>query len=487
MNRKSRRASNKKLYGSIATRHRSKGEGLVRSGQFQEASSAFQRAIALDPLDGISHSNLAFTLAQMDDLDGAVDSYERALELQPDNPAIQTNLGLLLVNRGMLDDAMECFRKAVAAKPDHIEALYQLGQTSKVLNQQDQAAEYFNRSFQAAWRAAQADSAGNGGVMLKLGRSLMELDRTKDALMCFLRAAEITPDEIMTHYLAGVAHSKLDDLTKAVPCFRRAIELDSDNIRLHKRLGFALMELGEIDDAAVSLQKVLDQHPDDHTVRHFLSAATPAVAVDESRNKYVESLFDDYAEEFDDHLVNVLHYQAPELLRLAIGREMEADDAAWDVIDLGCGTGLCGHLFRDLAAHLIGVDLSDGMLEQARKRNIYDDLRQGDMKQALADKDNAYDLIIAADVFIYIDDLSDIFGACARALRPGGWFAFTTETTDKEPFYLDITGRYRHNTEYVRNLASTHRFQINQCHEISTRQQDGNAVAAQLFVLTRRE
>jgi len=148
----------------------------------------------------------------------------------------------------------------------------------------------------------------------------------------------------------------------------------------------------------------------------------------------VEELFDDYAEQFDDHLINMLHYQAPELLRLAIGREMDADEAAWDVMDLGCGTGFCGLLFRDLATNLTGVDLSEGMLEQARKREFYDELRQGDITQALADCEHAYDLIIAADVFIYVGDLSGIVDACARALRPGGRFAFTMEATGKGLF-----------------------------------------------------
>ena len=123
--------------------------------------------------------------------------------------------------------------------------------------------------------------------------------------------------------------------------------------------------------------------------------------------------------------------------------------AAWTVADLGCGTGLCGPLIRPHASRLIGVDLSAAMLAKARERAVYDELLQADIAAALAGFEADLDLALSADVLVYLGSLTAVFAAVARALRPGGWFGFTTETHDGDGFLLDTTGRYRHSRRYL--------------------------------------
>ena len=45
-----------------------------------------------------------------------------------------------------------------------------------------------------------------------------------------------------------------------------------------------------------------------------------------------------------------------------------------DVLDAGCGTGLCGALVAPFARRLLGVDLSEGMLAHAMEKSVYHEL-----------------------------------------------------------------------------------------------------------------
>src|SRR5205823_1798095 len=112
------------------------------------------------------------------------------------------------------------------------------------------------------------------------------------------------------------------------------------------------------------------------------------------------ALFDGYAEKFDEHLTGQLRYRCPELLHEAVARLNPG--AGLNVLDLGCGTGLCGPLFRPLAATLTGVDLSPGMIDKARRRGVYDRLDLEDLVTALRRAPGAVDLLLAADVLVYV-------------------------------------------------------------------------------------
>ncbi len=120
------------------------------------------------------------------------------------------------------------------------------------------------------------------------------------------------------------------------------------------------------------------------------------------------------------------------------------------ILDLGCGTGLAGMVFKPLAARLTGIDLSPAMIEKARARGIYDRLCVGDIETAL---DGRYDLIMAADTLVYLGDLAPVFAAVAAHLSPNGFFLFTTEAKDDSGFALGPKRRWRHSEAYIRDTA----------------------------------
>jgi predicted TPR repeat methyltransferase len=130
------------------------------------------------------------------------------------------------------------------------------------------------------------------------------------------------------------------------------------------------------------------------------------------------------------------------------------------ILDLGCGTGLAGAVFKPLAARLDGVDLSPAMILKARARGIYDKLDIADLETALSVPGPRYDLILAADTLVYLGDLACVFAAAHARLAPDGYFIFTVEKADGEGFELGPKRRWRHSEVYLRQLAGQAGFSL---------------------------
>jgi predicted TPR repeat methyltransferase len=182
-------------------------------------------------------------------------------------------------------------------------------------------------------------------------------------------------------------------------------------------------------------------------------AAPPAVPPD-----LVVHDFDKYAACFDEHLTKFLGYRAPQLLFQAVARAAPARKL--DILDLGCGTGLCGQLFKPIARTLVGIDLSSAMIDKAKERAIYDRLIVGNILDTSPVSSSRFDLVTACDVFCYLGDLAAIFQKVAAVLRPGGIFAFTVEAIDEGDYHLRETRRYAHSPGYIRQLAERQGYEL---------------------------
>ena len=219
-----------------------------------------------------------------------------------------------------------------------------------------------------------------------------------------------------------------------------------------------------------------------HLARLGVAEATPAMT-----GVYVRRLFDQHAPDFDQALLERLDYCAPELLLDAVRPPEGQRFRLGSVLDLGCGTGLGGAAFRPYCDWLAGVDISSGMVEQARAKGLYDRLVVAELMEFLATEAGAqHHLALAADVFVYCSDLAPIAAAIARVLAPGGLFAFTVETheniSDKSGVRLQGTLRYAHGQAHVRAALSAAGLQILQLTKASTRTEKGAPVPGLLVV-----
>ena len=201
---------------------------------------------------------------------------------------------------------------------------------------------------------------------------------------------------------------------------------------------------------------------------------------------YVRHLFDQFSADYDRRMVDELSYRAPMILRQLADLLLAPEKRSLAILDLGCGTGLAGASFADLACRLDGVDLSPRMIACARQRGIYDVLDIGDLETILGTGAGTYDLILAADTFVYLGDLCPAFTGAHRRLTPQGHLFFTVEKASEGFYSLGEKRRYRHSEAYLRSEAEGAGFEIMGMMDCSPRAEAGMPVAGLAVALQRR-
>jgi predicted TPR repeat methyltransferase len=270
------------------------------------------------------------------------------------------------------------------------------------------------------------------------------------------------------------------DIAGAADLLTQALELAPGYAAAWFALGELRDKLHDRDGAIAAFEKARDADPQDrHGARlHLIRlGATPCASMPEN---YVRSLFDGYAPDFDRALTAGLGYRAPELLLRAVQAAHAGRFGA--VLDLGCGTGLAGAAFRPICDFLAGVDLSPAMLGQARAKAIYDRLSESEALTFFASESKRYDLLIAADVFMYFDNLAPVLKAAADALSPSGLTAFSLETHDSDGVILRDTLRYAHGEVHLRAALAATGLTLVSLEFAATRMEKGAPVPGLLVV-----
>jgi predicted TPR repeat methyltransferase len=237
---------------------------------------------------------------------------------------------------------------------------------------------------------------------------------------------------------------------------RRAIAQDPKLALAYELLGKLLYRDARAEESAAVYRAWLQAMPADPIAAHLVAATGGAAAPGRASDGFVTGLFERAAPDFDTVLAT-LGYQAPQLVFESAAAVLDPGAMALEVLDLGCGTGLCGDWFRPLARRLVGVDLSPGMLERARARGCYDELVCTELTAYVKRCEERFDLVIAADVFCYFGDLTAVFAAIASLLQPGGRFIFSVEEMSVDAvavngFTLLEHGRYAHSVSYVEHV-----------------------------------
>jgi predicted TPR repeat methyltransferase len=464
---------------------------------------------------------------------------ERAVAIKPGDAAFQHNLGQAYLDAGRHDDAVKAFSKATAANPTGTESLVSLASACLSRGSPGDAS-----AAVAALRQANAAGLNSADLHHQLGVAQLAAGRYADAIASCQTALSKKADDAMTIYHLGVAHRGAGQLKETRKCLIKALEIDPALSQAWCGLAMLDVEAGKQSSAAGLFRRAISANRNDVTAYQGLervlretgkvaeaeqiardrnaiakqtkqkdadrSAPTPSVAelerrltptADESQIHFamaaimnvfpptqmpaqaVTGLFDKYAPRFDKHLQDTLGYRVPEQLAEVVAQLW--DGKPLDILDLGCGTGLCGPLLRPMARTLAGVDLSAGMIEQAKARGVYDRFEIGDLAVELRKTARAYDLLCAADVLNYMGDLSITFEAAATALRPGGFFIFSVEAAEGNRYELatDIR-RYQHSKPYLEHLTSIYGFEQVQLTPITVRKESDRPVAG--FLLTLR-
>lgn len=277
------------------------------------------------------------------------------------------------------------------------------------------------------------------------------------------------------------------DHAAAADLARQVLELAPHFAAAHALLGRALLAAGEREAAVAPLQQALVLEPDDALgVRIDLARlghVPPEAAIGEG---YVRALFDDYAPQFERHLVKNLGYRGPELIADALRRATSRRFRPFRfrrALDLGCGTGLLAQALHEVCETIEGVDLSPRMLAKAAKTRLYARLHEGELVAFLAGRPAGdADLVAAADVFVYLADLGPVFREARRVLARGGLLAFTVQAHSGEGALLGEDARYSHGETYLRDALAAADLAVVLLEAVSTREDRGEPVPGLLVV-----
>jgi predicted TPR repeat methyltransferase len=284
-----------------------------------------------------------------------------------------------------------------------------------------------------------------GNVREEQGRDDMQ------AAACFEKAVALDASHARAWNNLGSAQQRLGHAEQALASYRKAMQAEPGLAQACLNLGRLAITHGDHALAAECFRTGLAHHPGDPTFEH-LSAASAGRSTARAPEGYVTNLFDGIARQFERHLVQELEYHVPEALAKLVLPELKANAC---VVDLGCGTGLVGVALAAAGARIVGVDLSARMLEIAARRGAYSTLEKGELAEVLAQHPaGSVNAVLAADVFIYVGELTAVFAAVARVLAPQGLFALSVEGLEGGSYRLQPTGRYAQSPEYLRALAA---------------------------------
>jgi len=440
----------------------------MRDGNDEAARVELDRGVAVAPEHAGLRKLRAELRMRMQDLTGALDDAAASVIQDARDPVAKALLGALLLEAGQPADALICLREAVATQPNHAGFCQAMAAAQEALGQPEQAAETLATAIKLA----------PGSLALRNAAMLLAIRQ---------RAFE-----------------------RAVAVAEAARRDGTANASIFVLLGHARANMGQHDAAAASYQEALKLSPDDPAVRQVAAAAGILPGVARAPADYVRTLFDDYAPRFEGHLVG-LGDRVPGLIRAALLRHRPALRPAPDegassgpicgpVLDLGCGTGLMATVLGDLRLHdLVGVDLSDRMLDVARAKDVYAELHAAEICAFLAGEKRNFALILAADVLCYFGALEDPLARIAARLAPGGLCIASLEEIfldaaapaeglsmdgDVE-WVLGRQGRYAHRADYVAQCALQAGLTLREVMPETLRQEGDGALGGLVVVLER--
>ena len=375
--------------------------------------------------------------------------YRRVLETAPDHPRALHYSGVLAHQQGRNDEALALIERSVALVPDQADWYSNLGIVLQSDERLDLAIDLYRRAI--AIDPSHANAHNNLGVLLRATGQPVEAEAAYRA------AIRLNPEHIDAYTNLGILLNGLKRTEEAAACYCKVITLRPKHREARKLLALAHCTLGEIGEAVNIFEQWLEEEPGDPIARHMLAACTGRDVPERASNAFVEATFDSFASSFESKLER-LSYRAPALVAAMLEESGGEPSHRLDVLDAGCGTGLCGALVKPFARRLVGVDLSQGMLAHAKDKNVYDALMKAELTEYLRDNSEAFDLIVSADALVYFGDLKGVIAAVAEALRPNGLFVFTLEhavgDSARADCRLELHGRYSHARAYVEQLLT---------------------------------
>lgn len=443
---------------------------------YAEAFRILNDVIKDYPQFAAAYNNLGTLYYAQEQWQDAVRSYKTAIDLRPDYIDAYYNLGLALNKEGHSSEAINAYRALIELAPQHPGGHFQLGCLLMEQNNYQAAIDEFY--------IVEQEHPFHFETQTNLATSFLKLGWLEKAKTHYLKALNIMPEDVQILFNLGVIAMQQGKTRDAIELYNRILKVSPDHYEAHNNLAVSFLSVKNREKALEHFCEVLRINSDDEAVQHTIKILKRDKTLSASPPEYIRSLFDSYADHYDAHITQTLNYKVPKAIYEMLANRY---DAAFrmDILDLGCGTGLCGELFKAPNHVLTGVDISGQMLAVAAGKNIYQSLVESDILTYLKNQHQAFDLVIAGDVLNYFGDLEAVFADVHQALRPHGLFVFNTEIDSEHDYEMTESGRFAHNSAYIEKLIKEARFERLDYKRIQIRSQQDVAVEGHLYLLKK--
>jgi predicted TPR repeat methyltransferase len=447
---------------------------LHQQGEADPAVSLYQQAIDLCP----QHVDACFYLALLHRAMGAAEEaafwFGRAHTLLPDEATIAYELGITRYSLGQQQMAIEHFHKVLALDDTHWQAAYNLGTAHLAQGNMCEAINAYHRAAQL--------NPQDADIHFNLGLACKRAGRLDEARQSYLCAMEIAPDDAEVHYNLALVYKEQGCRDEAITSLEIAVALRPEYGAAYGNLGVLYLDQDKVAEAIACYQRLIELDYNTASARHILAALTgETTAV--APSSYIADLFDSFSGHFDERLLVDLEYRTPWELKSLLLADPDGPSHFARLLDLGCGTGLVGQVFQEISACRVGVDLSPKMVAAAAAKKVYDELAVGEIVTFLEQNQEPFDLIVAADVFIYVGELDRIFATLARGLAENGRILFSTEQMAGQGYQLRPSGRYAHAFSYIEAVAARQGFRVLATQSANIRKEKGRWIAGDLYLL----
>lgn len=514
--------------------------------QWETAIAWIQRALSIQPDSTRFHFHLANLFKNINQFEFALTHYQTALRLNPHYAEVHNNLASLFYKQNQLNAARQHYIQAIDIKTDYLEAHFNLGLVFLAQQEKNAAITQFKNvinlhpnSIQGHWQLANIywqnqdlekvhyhyqkifDLDPNSVELLNnFGALMLKKEQINVAIDYFKRALIIDPKhknarnnlatillqnnqlkEAIWHYslylnldplnieaLFNRAHSLMliGNLHEAKYDLKKILTIDDTQIDTHCNLAAIYLKLNNPVTALTHYQTILNLNNKHSIANYMISALTRQSLPETAPLDYIKNLFDNYAYQFDEHLQNVLLYKTPELLRKQLNPFLEKKK--YNLLDLGCGTGLSGRCFVDISKKITGIDISRNMLNKAKEKACYDILIENDILNSLSESKENFDLILCIDTLVYFGKLNEFFTKALHCLTANGLLAISIELSEQSfsSYILQANGRYQHNEIYVRELAKKNQLTLLNFKNVVGRQEENKAIQTGLFIFQKK-
>lgn len=492
---------------------------LGAMGRYVEATEAYHKVLELKKDCKEAYLGLGNLYWAQNKTDEAKQAFQNALDIDDKYLEAKTNLA-------ELENDTETLRRICVNNP---QALYYLGRRSFNERNFQQAEEYLQKADMLA-----ADDE----IKAMLGEALLALGKNKEALQKFYQALQINEHNVTALVNIADLEAQNHNFTEAEKYYRKALENDNKNLRAHanyanmlcqnKRtlealeeyryaviispqspelsynLALILKSLEEYEQAldlmfhafyldtsrtewSLNIAETLvmfnekapekakkicenwyEKMPDNLVVKHLWAVLNHKT--DENESEYNRLLFDNFAETYEKTLQNINYRVVDKITELYAPFKEK-------ILDLGCGTGLLGIKIKNTDNRIFGVDISPKMLNIAAEKKVYTELINQDILKYLQNTRPVFDCVVAADVFCYFGDLSEII----KAVYPTRLIFSVEKNESEEDFILQANGRYRHNPEYIRQILQKAGYKNIKADSEILRQENGKDVSGVIF------